>query len=80
MAKDWTRKERSEHIKEKFHPKRKKLFVGIICLIAILLLMYGLSWSIKIGHPFLSLLFILAIAAVIPIVIFAMDMMTWESA
>lgn len=78
MAKEWTRRERKEHVTEKYHPRRKKWFITALLAIVMILLVYGLVQTIKMGDLTLSAAFFIAILVMVPVTIFAIDTIAWE--
>ena len=78
MAKEWTRKERKEHISEKYKSLRSKLFVMAVALIIFLLLLYSLFYAIKTANTDLLAFLIVALIIFIPLAIFFIDMYWFE--
>ncbi len=78
MVKEWTRKERKEHIGEKYKSLRSKIFVLAVAVIIFLLLLYGVFYAVKTANTDLLVFLIVGLIIFIPVAIFFVDMYWFE--
>lgn len=81
MTKKWTRRERREHIKEKYSEIRQKIFIIIAFALIFILLAYSIYHTLSINGD-ITLLAVLVIVffILIPVAVFFMDLMWYEGA
>ena len=79
MAKKWTRKERREHLREKFFEAREKAFIGIAFALIFIVLIYALQYAFATGADLvIKGMLIIVILILIPIAIVVADMVSYE--
>ena len=75
-----TRGERKEILREKYRRRRDKIFgmlaIAVVFILLIALLGYAIHTQID---PFLIIVLFIAILVMIPVTIFFMDSIAWES-
>jgi len=78
MVKEWTRRERKEHIAEKYKSLRSKIFVLVVAIILFILILWGIFHAIKTANTDLLAFTIIALIIYAPLAIFFIDMYWFE--
>jgi len=79
MSKKWTRRERREHLKEKYFGIRKKVWVLIAFAALFIILAYSIYHLLNAGGDVLLLgLLVIIFLVLIPIAVFFVDLLWYE--
>ena len=79
MPEKWTRKERKEHVSDKYKEHKHKLWVLVAFIAIFAILIYGAIYAAQINNILLLGIMVLLLVILTPVAIFFIDNMFWES-